>query len=504
MFAAAALAAFALLAAWAITVPLYSAPDETSQVVHAAALVRGQLIGRPGTGAQNPYSTVRVPASFGKGEALVKCYQFDDREPASCASGVRLTSGSVPASTYSGHYPPLYFALTGLPTLVDRSTGAVFLMRLSGALLCAVLLGLACLAVVRWSRHRAVLVGLMAALTPTALYLQSVVNPNGLEIAAALCLWCSGLVLVTERLADPPVGLIAIVGASAAVLNLARPLSPLWTLLILATLALLAGVRQVWRLLRRTDVRMATAAVAASAAFAVAWIIGAHSLWIVPAGTQIAHGTPLLHIVGDEFRQTGTWLEQMVGMLGWLDAPVPLATSFLWAAAVGVLLVGVLATRQWRDSGILALLVVAVLVAPVALELIDARRVGLAWQGRYTLPLAVGVPLLSSALIGKAGQLRRLSRSLGWVVLAFVSVGGILAFAEVLRRYAVGVNGPILFVDHGWTPLEGDVGALIWFVVATIVLAGLLGRWASRRRRRPSLVSPPEQAHHQAVEDVVL
>ncbi len=44
------LASFALLAVWAVAMPLYSGPDEPSQVVHAAALVRGQLIGTPGPG----------------------------------------------------------------------------------------------------------------------------------------------------------------------------------------------------------------------------------------------------------------------------------------------------------------------------------------------------------------------------------------------------------------------------------------------------------------------
>ena len=75
---------FAVMSAWAVTMPLYSADDEPSQVTHAAALFRGQLIGRPLPGAYPADTRVTVPASFGVGELLDQCYQAKPTVRASC------------------------------------------------------------------------------------------------------------------------------------------------------------------------------------------------------------------------------------------------------------------------------------------------------------------------------------------------------------------------------------------------------------------------------------
>ena len=91
----------------------------------------------------------------------------------------------------------------------------------------------------------------------------SVVNPNGLEIAAAITLWYAGAVLALERLENPPTRLVAVIAGSATVLVSTRGLSPLLAFLIFATLIALAGPRAVVSLYRRRrDVRWAMAVVA--------------------------------------------------------------------------------------------------------------------------------------------------------------------------------------------------------------------------------------------------
>jgi hypothetical protein len=49
----------------------------------------------------------------------------------------------VIGATYVGRYPPLYYAIVGLPSLVWHTNTAVYMMRLLSGLLCALLLGLA-------------------------------------------------------------------------------------------------------------------------------------------------------------------------------------------------------------------------------------------------------------------------------------------------------------------------------------------------------------------------
>ncbi len=473
-----AAAIFAVMSAWAVTMPLYSADDEPSQVSHAAALFRGQLIGHP---LHGPYTMITVPASFGVGELLEQCYQAKPTKRASCGSREHLGPNLVYVINYDSRYPPLYYALVGAPTLVDESTSAVFWMRLLSALASSVVLGLACMSVAMWSRNRLLPVGLMVALTPTALWLGAMVNPSGLEISAAISLWCSGLVLALERRDDPPGGLVATVAAAAAVLTLTRGLSPLWTLLILATLVMMAGPAAAWRLLRRhRDVQVAAGALVTATAAAVTWIVVAHALAL---GHAYIPGPKVkaVSIIAAEFGQTAGWLAQMVGLLGWNDTTMPLVTYLAWAAAVSTFLVLVTVVGQRVEIAVLGGLVVAVLVVPVILEFIEIRKSGFVWVGRYTLPLAVGVPLLAAAIIGRADLPARLVRRLARVLLIMLAVAGFLGFAEALRRYAVGVDGPLNFVLRGWAPIEGTATALVWYLAAITVLAVMLWRLVDSR-----------------------
>ena len=150
---------------------VYSGPDEPSQVIHAAALVRGQLIGTPDHGYQSPTTTVTVPGTFGNGADLMLCYLWLPTVPASCAAHVKLSEHPGRFSTYSGRYPPLYYAIDGLPTLAIDSTLAVIWMRLLGAFLCSVLLGLALMSIAVWSRSPILPTGFLCALTPAAIYM---------------------------------------------------------------------------------------------------------------------------------------------------------------------------------------------------------------------------------------------------------------------------------------------------------------------------------------------
>ncbi len=472
-------AAFLLLAAWSVTMPLYSGPDEPSQAIRAAALVHGQLIGTPLPGHDDPYSGVTVPATFGKGQALIQCYLDQPAVPASCASHVKLTAAPDYAGTSASRYPPLYYAVVGLPTLVDTSESAAFLMRLVGALGSAILLGLAYMCVRSWSRRSKILVGMLVALTPTVLYLGSVVNPNGLEISAAICLWVSGLVLVLDNVAAPPRGLVFTVAGSAAILTLTRGLSPLWTAIILVCLGFLGGFRALWLLfLERTDVKVACAVVIVAALIAGGWILLAHALWVVPSSV-LPHGSETSLIV-QLIDRTPVWLQQMVGGLGWLDTNVPTLTIWAWEAALVLLLVMAALSGNRRQTGVLVGLVALCVFLPVVLSTPNVRTEGIVWQGRYTLPLAVGVPLLAGAMIGR----RRTAgvEAMSGVVIVLVTVAGIAGFFEAVRRYAVGVNGPVFFLLHPkWSPVEGTVPAVIWYALAAVAIATVI----FRRSRSP-------------------
>lgn len=473
---------FAGMVAWSLATPLSASPDEPAQVAHAAAVVRGQLVGTTIRSTANPYTSIRVPEifSFGLNGRLDGCFVLKPTVPASCAPKLVAPSRTVRSTSYVDRYPPLYFAIVGLPSLVVESAAGIYLMRVVSSLLSALLLALAFLCVLRWSTRRTLLLGILAAATPMTWFLASVVNPNGFEITSALCLWVAGTVLVLDQAGSPPAGLVAVTAASAVCLVLSRGLSPLWGAIILVVLALLGGWTSLRSLLATRSVQWAVGAVVVMASLAVAWIVNEHALDLVPDGIHVPVHTSTGHLVATVFGYTGQWLVQMVGVFGSLDTYAPTATYLAWAVVLGTLVLLGLGSAGRRRQGILLLLMAAVVVVPVAITVDQAHRLGIDWQGRYVLPLAVGVPVVAAALLSE-GATHLVVRISGWLT-ATITVGGALAFVEALRRYTVGTAGPIDLFQGSWQPPGGD--ALV--VALGLVALGALGAVTWQLVREPA------------------
>ncbi|MDA8075006.1 MAG: DUF2142 domain-containing protein [Actinomycetota bacterium] len=490
---------FANFAVWSWATPLFAAPDEPTQVARAAAVVRGELVGATVGSDRNAFTTVTVPAVFAEDGPLVTCFQFRPDVPASCEPRVPASRRTVPVETYVGRYPPLYYLIVGLPSLVVQTARGIYLMRLVSALLDAVLVSLALFAVVRWSKKPLLLVAVMAAATPMAWFLGGVVNPSGFEIAAALCLWTSGAILVLEHAAAPPPGLVALVASAFAVFVLARPLSPLWCAIAVVVLAAAAGWRRVWALLANRSVQWTIPPLAACSALALLWILSEHSLDLTPSTARVPRPETFSHLVPVIFARTPSWLEQMVGVFGWLDTTSPVFTYALWGVVVGALVISVWVravrgAREAREALAVAALVLAVVLLPVAIVYSQVHRLGIVWQGRDIMPLAVGVPILAVAVAGRDRALRRLhGRVTAWAaasVCAALGVAGFAAFFEALRRYAVGVDGPIDFLSGPWHPPLGSAAALVAAFVSIAALCVGIFLFATARARS-SISGPP-------------
>ncbi len=493
VFLACVVVTFANFAVWSWATPLFAAPDEPTQVARAAAVVRGELVGATVGSDRNAFTSVTVPAVFAHDGPLVTCFQFRPDVPASCEPRVPASTRAVPVETYVGRYPPLYYLIVGLPSLVALNARGIYLMRLMSALLDAVLVSLALFAVVRWSAKPLLLVAVMAAASPMAWFLGGVVNPSGFEIAAALCLWTSGAILVLEHAAAPPPGLVALVAGSLAVFLLARPLSPLWCAIAVAVLAAAAGWRRVRALFANRSVLWTIPPLAACGAVAMGWIVEEHSLDLTPSTAPVPHPETFSRLVPAIVAHTPLWLEEMVGVFGWLDTFSPMLTYALWGAVVGALVVfvwvrAVRGASEAREAVAVGLLVLAVVVLPVGIVYSQVHRLGIVWQGRDIMPLAVGVPIAAAAVAGGDRALRRWNGRVtlwaGAAACTALGAAGVAAFFEALRRYAVGVDGPIDFLSGTWHPPVGSAAALAAAFVSVAVLA--LGVYFGIARARSS------------------
>lgn len=475
VFATALAVVFCAMALWSAATPLYAAPDEPVHVIKAAAVARGQLVGQTAGASQEAFGMVTVPGTYGlpANRNSPTCFHRAPTVPASCAPAIAPSPAATHAWIYVARYPPLYYALVGLPSLLGDSTATIYGMRLVSALLSALMIALAVMVAVCYSRRRLALVGVGVAATPMVLFLGGVVNPSGLEVSAAIAAWTAGSVLVVERLDDPPPGLIAALGVAAAVFELVRSLSPFWLALSAVTLLGVADLRRLRALLRRRDAKVVLAVVLVLGALACAWILGEHST-AVYARSGLGP-TAEATILETSFAHNDFYIPTMIGVFGWFDTWAPTFTYLAWYAMVGALVLVAAVLGRRRDALVLAGLALAVVVVPVLISSSQVHRYGYTWSGRDTLPLAVGLPILAGALLGGTGITARAARLAARLAPVLVCAQ-FAAFFEALRRYAVGTRGPDFgFLWHAaWSPPGGFALALAGEAVVLVAGARLL------------------------------
>src|SRR4051812_24519067 len=139
----------ALILLWMLSMPLFSSPDEPAHVVKAAAVARGQLLGQDQqTTIGDTLTHVKAPASM---VSPTPCFAHRPLVPASCASFPTGASGLIDATTLAGHYPPLYYALVGIGSLIAPGPNGIYVMRVLSSLISAAFIASALLSARRWS-----------------------------------------------------------------------------------------------------------------------------------------------------------------------------------------------------------------------------------------------------------------------------------------------------------------------------------------------------------------
>ena len=452
---------------WIIGNPRSSGPDEPSHMVASAALVRGDTSGSP-----NPLDPatrlMTVPAMVG--EPNPACWAFVPAETPACTLDTALRTDTVEAPTTSYNYPPFGLLLPGLASFVPWAGGYAYLARALSALVPVLLVGgsLALLA----ARHRMLATAALLGLTPIAWFTFGVVNPSAVAIAGGLAL-TTGCLLLPARVARAD--LLATAGWLA--MTLPRRDGPLWAAVVVVLACLTLGVRpsELWRRLPRWaqvtvgvsapiplvlvvargdtgfNVALAAAALAIPAfeALLVVWSRSptrTHRAGIVTAlSTAGLAGFALVLVTrpggydADVLRlvvgNTGDHLVQLVGVLGWLNAPVPTSGVILFWAAVGGLAAVAIIERPMSAVTPAAGIAAAIVLAWV-LELGQGASYGNYWQGRYSMPLVVGLPALAAWRAGRT-TLDALVTPVAAVWWAVLNLG----FFAAQRRWAVGVDG---------------------------------------------------------------
>jgi hypothetical protein len=465
---------------WVIANPLYAGPDEPAHVIKAVAVDHGQLTGKELSprlremfrDERQDFEMVRVPAIYGTAISTT-CFTYEPDIPANCLDFSGSTK-EVDDATYVARHPPPYYAVVGIASWIGTpGSGAVYLMRFLSVVMTSALIATAITALRRSTVPRLVAVGVAFAITPMVLFVTGVVNPSALEIAAAVTVWVCGLVLICRAHERIDNWLVAGTGIGACAMALSRQLAPLWLALIGVTLLGFANRTALRNLVRSNWARLWALLVVASTMAQVLWNV------VVKPLDVSAEGRPPMHLATGDILEIVTGrsffrYHEMIGVFGWGDTPTPALTWIPWTAGIVFLVFAAVLWVSRRQLLMVLALLAAVIVVPIVIESTTYNEGGgVNWQGRYTLPLAVGVPILAAVALGTTERGRQLVTSrfmLGIGVV--VGVGQLLAFAQNLRRYTVGYNGDLQFwKDPLWSP---PVAALVLTIAFGVAVSAFL------------------------------
>ena len=317
-----------------------------------------------------------------------------------------------------------------------------------------------------------------------ALFLSGSVNPNAVEIAAGIALWATLLAWFTHPLPARERSRAARAAVAAIALVSTRAFAPFF-LAVIVTGALVAAGRRPRTLLTRPAKRAALA-VAVVTVLAVGWTIAAGTL--STTGNDYPEYENVRRFLYDVGLSLDDYERQMIGVFGWLDTPALEHVYVLWFGVLGLVCLAALVLGRPRHRAVVGGLVVLSVLAPIAFQWPVATELGLIWQGRYLLPVMVGLPLVSGvALAAHAGWNTVMGSRLALALpLAILGVLQAASFWWALHRNVIGLDETWIGFTPLWEPPLGWIPLTLAFVAAisawTANLAALAGRPGAVRR----------------------
>ncbi|MEV4755037.1 DUF2142 domain-containing protein [Micromonospora sp. NPDC049559] len=461
---------FLLFTAWAVATPYDGSPDEMRHIQRAYGVASGEFAPAPAREGKFAGAYQDVPKSL----IRTNCFAFRSNVPASCGPAPGGDETKVRVLTPAGRYNPAYYLVVGWPLVLSPTMAGVLLARIVSAALVAALLAWAT-AVAIALRRRGVLAGLLVAVTPMAAYLAGAINPNGVEIAAGAALVVALIGVLLEP--DGPAQRRSVwwlAAVAGGVLLTVRPAGPAWFAVIAAVLFVPLAASRYRALLTSRRFWSFGAALAVVGLAAAGWTVWKRANELTPNAPPRPNLTFVDSMKIEFFDQWRRHVSEMVGVLSWLDTPLPVVVHLAWWMSVGALVVlAVLVGRpadRWRVVGLAAL----GMLVPAAVEALNASQYGFIAQGRYYLPMLVGVPILAAYVITARSrfdltpQLTRLFA----VVLVPIQVA-VLCYLMVRYQQGLPAKGltPSLNPFAGsWHPALGSVLPVLLALAAAALL----------------------------------
>lgn len=451
---------FLLNGAWAVAAPYDGPPDEQMQALRAAAVVRGEFISEQDTRG----AVQEVPASL----VRTWCFPQKVQVPANCAPEPGGDETLRKESTAAGRFNPVYFLVTGWPLAFWPNWVGILLTRLLTGAIVAALLASTVVAAVRWTRHRAMVAGVVVAVTPMVAHISGAITPQGLEIAAGASLFAAMMALLHEKKAGEGVNraAVALAGISAAIIVTPRFTGIMWLCVILGVAFVPSSRQRLLELWRSWTVRRWAIFVVIATVASLAWTVLVKPADPLRRDLGYTLSGMIRTAIVDVWPNTAN---QMVGVTGWAEVLMPRLIYVVWFMAVGLLLLGGLVVGNRVEKWRMLALFFGTFVPLIALEFLNANAVGWFNQGRYFLPGAVALPMLGAWIMARRvlspEQVRSITRMLAVLLLPI----HIVCLAYTMTRWQSGLTSlnPLKGV---WMPPLGPVLPLVTITVGVAVL----------------------------------
>lgn len=435
---------------WMLAIPAFGGIDEFDHAYRAASVARGHVSPHLTPNETGLGDLIPVPSDLVKA-AENRCSILPYTGHDNCHSaGQTGRDGEVLVASTSSRYNPVYPLLVGVPALPFDGATALYIMRAVTILLCDLLLLasywiIGRIAATPWPR-----IATLTAITPVLLYATSNAAPNGVQMSAGLLMWSAGLVLSRGERARSAIWAFAV---ATMVLITVHSTGPMWALAIVAFLGLWPGTMSAAKSLWETERR------ACMQVIGLVGLVGAADVyWALSRSTNLNwghHHYPPLKVTTLVHACT-LWVFQAIGAIPFRDQYVPTFVFAMSLVVFGFLLFFGLRLATWRQRSVILGIGVAFFAVPVVLTIASYHSLGVAWQGRYSLPFACGIVLLAGWVLEDADPRSPIAR-----VLEFASP---LAFCSAQAVAIIGVADD----QHALWPSGHGLGSPPTWLLATL------------------------------------
>jgi hypothetical protein len=455
---------FSLMVVWSFLTPLFSGPDEPSNFIRSAAVVRGEWVGEnyPASIEKSYWTTyVHIDPQFGTANAIPWCFAPFPERPGCGIAVEDAPVVDIPTWTNMGRYPPLPFVISGIGTIFGASNLSVYMARVMTSLVGALLISCSAFAIMR-RKHS--LVGLLIALTPGTIFLASAMNPSALEICSAIAMWSILPSIHQSEITDRAIKIMFIVAGVALIAT--RPIGVVIYAMVSVISWVAYGNTKFASFFKANKSTLTVHGM--TAAFMAWWYVAVYSFQTTPSLTAGSEKLSITTQLTRSINHIPELLDHVVGNFGWLDTPIPRGALWLYVIGTAILVTTSMKKFDQRKWLALILLLMTVICMSIAIDMNFYAMFG--WfgaQGRHIAPVLVGLPLIVFSQFAFGNRIR-FAVIIGWsVVMVWAGLGA-------LRRYTVGVNGNntfSMFSERVWNPSIGFGVSVTLLIVASCAVA---------------------------------